>query len=50
MGAAGAPLHDLVEAELAAPRRHLVRSGGHGSQDVLEDERLLELCREVRAE
>lgn len=49
MGAAGAPLHDLVEAELAAPRRHLVRSGGHGSQDVLEDERLLAVCREVRA-
>jgi hypothetical protein len=49
MGAVGAPLYDLVEAELAAPRRHLVRSGGHGSQDVLEDERLLEVCREVRA-
>ncbi|MEW1823986.1 HEAT repeat domain-containing protein [Streptomyces sp. NPDC088196] len=48
MRAAGAPLHDLVEAELAAPRRHLVRSGGHGSQDVLEDERLLAVCREVR--
>lgn len=47
MGAAGAPLRDLVEAELAAPRRHLARSGGHGSQDVLEDERLLEVCREV---
>jgi HEAT repeat protein len=50
MRAAGAPLHDLVAAELAAPRRHLVRSGGHGSQDVLEDERLLEVCREARAE
>ncbi|MDV9171819.1 HEAT repeat domain-containing protein [Streptomyces sp. W16] len=49
MGAAGAPLHDLVEAELAAPRRHLARAGGHGSQDVLEDERLLEACREVAA-
>ncbi|MFG2372152.1 HEAT repeat domain-containing protein [Streptomyces sp. NPDC048504] len=48
MGAAGAPLRDLVEAELATPRRHLVRSDGHGSQDVLEDERLLEVCREVR--
>ncbi|MFF5306949.1 HEAT repeat domain-containing protein [Streptomyces sp. NPDC013161] len=47
MGAAGVPLHDLVEAELAAPRRHLVRSGGHGSQDVLEDERLLGVCRVV---
>jgi len=50
MGAAGAPLHDLVEAELAAPRRHLARAGGHGSQDVLEDERLLEVCREVAAD
>ncbi|WP_327405840.1 HEAT repeat domain-containing protein [Streptomyces sp. NBC_01288] len=47
MGAAGAPLHDLVEVELAAPRRHLVRSGGHGGLDVLEDERLLEVCRQV---
>ncbi|MGX9885596.1 HEAT repeat domain-containing protein [Streptomyces sp. NPDC002276] len=49
MRAAGAPLHDLVEAELAAPRRHLARSGGHGSQDVLADERLLGMCREVVA-
>jgi HEAT repeat protein len=48
MGAVGAPLYDLVDAELAAPRRHLVRPGGHGSQDVPEDERLLEACREVR--
>lgn len=49
-GAAGAPLHDLAEAELAAPRRHLARAGGHGSQDVLADERLLEMCREVVAD
>ncbi|WP_427918226.1 HEAT repeat domain-containing protein [Streptomyces sp. cg40] len=49
MGAAGAPLHDLVTAELAAPRRHLARSGGHGSRDVLEDERLLAVCRETVA-
>ncbi|MEV0738099.1 HEAT repeat domain-containing protein [Streptomyces sp. NPDC050549] len=49
MGAAGASLHDLVEAELAAPRRHLARAGGHGSQDVPEDERLLGMCREVMA-
>lgn len=47
MGAAGAPLYDLVEKELAARRRHLARSGGHGSHDVLEDERLLKVCREV---
>ncbi|MBK6010728.1 HEAT repeat domain-containing protein [Streptomyces sp. MBT53] len=49
MGAAGAPLRDLAEAELAAPRRHLARAGGHGSQDVLADERLLGMCREVVA-
>lgn len=49
MGAAGAPLHDLVATELAAPRRHLARSGGHGSRDVLEDERLLAVCREMVA-
>ncbi|MGW3103309.1 HEAT repeat domain-containing protein [Streptomyces sp. NPDC001100] len=49
MGAAGASLHDLVAAELAAPRRHLARAGGHGSQDVLADERLLGVCREVVA-
>ncbi|WP_405856504.1 HEAT repeat domain-containing protein [Streptomyces sp. NBC_01515] len=49
MEVAGSPLHDLVEAELTAPRRHLVRSGGHGGLDILEDERLLEVCREVRA-
>ncbi|MFJ6893653.1 HEAT repeat domain-containing protein [Streptomyces hokutonensis] len=49
MGTAGAPLHDLVTAELAASRRHLARAGGHGSQDVLADERLLGLCREVVA-
>ncbi|MFF6987179.1 HEAT repeat domain-containing protein [Streptomyces sp. NPDC010273] len=49
MGVAGAPLHDLVEAELVSPRRHLVRSGGHGSHDVLDDERLSEVCREVLA-
>ncbi|MET7481793.1 HEAT repeat domain-containing protein [Streptomyces sp. NPDC005538] len=49
MGAAGAPLRDLVEAELAAPRRHLVRAGGHGGGDLLEDERLLRVCRKVWA-
>jgi hypothetical protein len=49
MGMAGAPLYDLVEAELTSPRRHLARSGGHGSQDVLEDERLLAVCRAVVA-
>ncbi|MFF2361458.1 HEAT repeat domain-containing protein [Streptomyces sp. NPDC058122] len=45
MGAAGAPVHDLVRTELAAPRRHRARSGGHGSHDVLDDETLLRDCR-----
>ncbi|MFJ9893428.1 HEAT repeat domain-containing protein [Streptomyces sp. NPDC091280] len=49
MGTAGASLRDLVETELAAPRRHLARSGGHGSRDVLADEQLLAVCREVLA-
>ncbi|WP_328557046.1 HEAT repeat domain-containing protein [Streptomyces sp. NBC_00358] len=45
MGGAGVPVHDLVRTELASPRRHRARSGGHGSHDVLEDERLLRDCR-----
>lgn len=48
LGPAGAPLHDLLRAELAARRRHLASpSGGHGSHDVLDDERLLRACGEV---
>jgi HEAT repeat protein len=47
MGPAGAPLHALAAAELAARRRHLARSDGHGSHDVPEDERLLRMCREM---
>ncbi|KAB1979418.1 HEAT repeat domain-containing protein [Streptomyces triticiradicis] len=47
MGGAGAPVHDLVRAELASPRRHRARSGGHGSHDVLDDELLLRDCRAV---
>lgn len=50
-GLDGAPLHDLLRAELAAPRRHLASSsggyGGYGGQDVLDDERLLRACREI---
>ncbi|GAB2852129.1 hypothetical protein GCM10027074_18610 [Streptomyces deserti] len=46
MGPSGAPLHDLLRPELAAPRRHLAGSGGFGSHDVHEDERLLRWCRE----
>ncbi|MFF8535752.1 HEAT repeat domain-containing protein [Streptomyces sp. NPDC015532] len=45
MGVAGAPVHDLVRTELASPRRHRARSGGHGSHDVLDDELLLRDCR-----
>ncbi|MET9898853.1 HEAT repeat domain-containing protein [Streptomyces sp. NPDC006446] len=45
MGGAGAPVHDLVRTELASPRRHRARPGGHGSDDVLQDERLLGHCR-----
>ncbi|WP_345647219.1 HEAT repeat domain-containing protein [Streptomyces siamensis] len=47
MGGAAEPVHDLVHAELAAPRRHRARSGGYGSHDILEDERLLRDCRTV---
>ncbi|MFF7853523.1 hypothetical protein [Streptomyces sp. NPDC007904] len=47
LGPAGAPLHDLLRAELASPRRHQARSGGYGSHDIHEDERLLRTCREA---
>jgi hypothetical protein len=49
LDAAGGPLRDLVEAELAAPRRHTARPGGHGSHDIPEDEDLLRTCRAVLA-
>jgi hypothetical protein len=38
-------LQELIRAELAAPRRHTARSGGFGSHDIVQDERLLEACR-----
>ncbi|MFK4104931.1 HEAT repeat domain-containing protein [Streptomyces sp. NPDC019531] len=48
LGPAGAPLHDLLREELATRRRHLASpSGGHGSHDVLDDERLVRACGEV---
>ncbi|MGI5441617.1 HEAT repeat domain-containing protein [Streptomyces shenzhenensis] len=50
LGPAGAPLWDLLEAELAAPRRHTARKGGYGSHDILKDEALVRTCREVVAE
>ncbi|MEV5956098.1 HEAT repeat domain-containing protein [Streptomyces sp. NPDC051987] len=49
MGPAGAPLHDLVTAELAGPRRHTARPGGFGSHDIAQDERLLSDCRRALA-
>lgn len=47
LGPAGAPLHDLLRAELAAPQRHTAPSGGFGPMAVLSDERLLGICRGV---
>ncbi|MEV0172074.1 HEAT repeat domain-containing protein [Streptomyces sp. NPDC050803] len=48
MGGAALPLHDLVAAELAAPRRHTAQQGVHGSDETPKgDEELLERCREV---
>ncbi len=44
LGPAGAPLHDLLRAELASPRRHVVAPGGHG---IHADLRLLRVCREA---
>ncbi|WP_328745094.1 HEAT repeat domain-containing protein [Streptomyces sp. NBC_00285] len=50
LGPAGAPLHDLLRAELAARRRHLASpSDGHVSHDVLGDEQLLQACGEALA-
>ncbi|MGW4438891.1 HEAT repeat domain-containing protein [Streptomyces sp. NPDC004596] len=47
MGPAAEPLRDLVAAELAAPRRHTARAGGHGGRAIPEDEALLSACEEV---
>ncbi|MFE1839998.1 HEAT repeat domain-containing protein [Streptomyces sviceus] len=48
LGPASVPLHDLLRAEMAARRRHLASpSGGYGSHDVLDDERLVRACGEV---
>ncbi|AXG52336.1 hypothetical protein SLCG_1181 [Streptomyces lincolnensis] len=49
MGRAATPLRDLVDAELSSRRRHLASPGAFGSHDILKDERLLGLCREVVA-
>jgi hypothetical protein len=53
MGTSAAPLRDLAEAELTAPRRHTARPGGHGSHgshDIPNDEELVRWCREVVSE
>ncbi|WP_328505036.1 HEAT repeat domain-containing protein [Streptomyces sp. NBC_00457] len=47
MGPTGAPLHDLLRAELASVRRHQVHSDTYGGQDLVDDERLLRVCRGV---
>ncbi|MEU6183325.1 hypothetical protein [Streptomyces coeruleorubidus] len=41
----GAPLHDLLRAELTSPRRHRADSGGYDSHGIHEDEGLLRVCR-----
>ncbi|MER7404556.1 HEAT repeat domain-containing protein [Streptomyces sp. NPDC000070] len=47
LGPTGAPLHDLLRAELTSPRRHLADSGGCYGHDIRADEELLRLCREA---
>ncbi|MEU0389274.1 HEAT repeat domain-containing protein [Streptomyces chartreusis] len=47
LGPRGAPLHDLLRAELTSPRRHRADSGGYDSHDIHEDEGLLRVCRGV---
>ncbi|MET9685605.1 HEAT repeat domain-containing protein [Streptomyces coeruleorubidus] len=47
LGPAGAPLHDLLRAELTSPRRHRADSGGCDSHDIHEDEGLVRVCRGV---
>ncbi|MFD3620784.1 HEAT repeat domain-containing protein [Streptomyces sp. NPDC058676] len=49
-GPAGAPLRDLLEAELATRRRHLALPGRCGNHDIRKDERLLRLCRAALAD
>ncbi|MFF8012309.1 HEAT repeat domain-containing protein [Streptomyces sp. NPDC007929] len=46
LGPSGAPLHEVLRAELAAPRRHRGDLGGHGIRDDLV---LLRTCREALA-
>ncbi|MFE0522692.1 HEAT repeat domain-containing protein [Streptomyces sp. NPDC058954] len=46
LGPVAEPLHDLLRAELASPRRHQASLGGYGSHDIADDLRLLRMCRE----
>ncbi|MET7286506.1 HEAT repeat domain-containing protein [Streptomyces sp. NPDC005573] len=52
MGAAAAPLRDLVRAELESVRRHTAVAGGDGAHGggVADDEALLTACRTLLAE
>nr|WBO76358.1 HEAT repeat domain-containing protein [Streptomyces sp. SBE_14.2] len=47
MGPAGSELRDLVERELAAPRRHTDQEHSYSSHDIAHDEELLRMCGEV---
>ncbi|MFF4256873.1 HEAT repeat domain-containing protein [Streptomyces sp. NPDC001663] len=47
LGPAGAPLHDLLRAEVSSPRRHQASLGGYGTRDIVEDEQLLRACRQA---
>ncbi|GAA2913224.1 MULTISPECIES: HEAT repeat domain-containing protein [Streptomyces] len=49
LGPAGAPLHDLLRAELASPRRHRADARGYGGSAIHEDEGLLRMCRAALA-
>ncbi|MGW2236583.1 HEAT repeat domain-containing protein, partial [Streptomyces sp. NPDC001759] len=46
LGPVAEPLHALLRAELASPRRHQASLGGYGSHDIADDLRLLRMCRE----
>ncbi|MET9812304.1 HEAT repeat domain-containing protein [Streptomyces sp. NPDC006355] len=55
LGPAGAPLHDLLRAEVASPRRHLTGPGGRpltaapGGHGIHADLGLVRVCREALA-
>ncbi|MEV5437567.1 HEAT repeat domain-containing protein [Streptomyces sp. NPDC052682] len=46
MSASAGPVHDLLAAELATPRRHQAGPDGLDIPHIHEDERLVRLCRE----